>query len=745
ANQWLGFESDGAGNLALVARHGAERTALTLPAFARGTAFDITVSPAKGELRASLTGAVASGPSWRWPALPVSVGARGQGSAPEPAFAWIGQPTSEIALALECNAQAYADGTSCGEGASWCQDGECERSAACGDGVLDQDGLQAAYEACDDGNQLAGDGCSPDCASEPVEVSFDDAALQEPGVRGHGLGVSSDGGLLFVWQAAEGDSSRLLARRATAAGALVESEAQPIVIADGLELAWPAEPSVAGLPGGGWVVVWIDPAQDGHAGRAVFRIVERDGTLGPTERVTADDSAAQHESSARTAATDDGFIVLWVDERSVRSGSTALSTVLAQRFGAAGEALAPALAVSAPGAVTDVEPAVAALGSQWIAVWTRGDDRSLRLRRFDGDGALEPEQLLALDARSPATTALLPLRGNADYALAWVDVGDDRVRVLELLADYEPEVGNAEMLADPTEERPAVYPSIGALGEHAFAVGFGHGDGYRDAAFSVVERAGHLHTPRADEAALLAILQGPSNQRDLQLTAARNGLWFTWQDDGVPRGAGTTALPNGVRAYLLGCDGCGLQWGPGCFGDSAKLVPSNLLSQTTSTYPGSVFGYSVSAAETLAAVAAPYDATRGAETGSVYVYRHEGGAWVQDAKLTASDAGPETAVSPIAGAVLTQRFGLNVHTDGTRIVVGSLYKDDAQGRIDSGTAYVYERVNGLWSETKLVSQAPATDKRFGISVHVLGDSLLVGEVANTQDPSLGIHTHAYRR
>ena len=80
ADQWLGLESDGSGQVLLVAQAGVQRTVLALPAFARGQRFTLTVSPEAGELTTTLAQTVATGPSWRWPALALSVGARGAGA-----------------------------------------------------------------------------------------------------------------------------------------------------------------------------------------------------------------------------------------------------------------------------------------------------------------------------------------------------------------------------------------------------------------------------------------------------------------------------------------------------------------------------------------------------------------------------------------------------------------------------------------------------------------------------------------
>ena len=110
-----------------------------------------------------------------------------------------------------------------------------------------------------------------------------------------------------------------------------------------------------------------------------------------------------------------------------------------KRFGARGQALSAEIEVAERLPTDELEPAVAAIGTQWIAAYTRGDDLSLRVRRFDGDTPLEPERVVTYDAHSPAVAALPPPHGAADYALAWVSASEQRVYALELAGGAEPD------------------------------------------------------------------------------------------------------------------------------------------------------------------------------------------------------------------------------------------------------------------------------------------------------------------
>jgi hypothetical protein len=87
--------------------------------------------------------------------------------------------------------------------------------------------------------------------------------------------------------------------------------------------------------------------------------------------------------------------------------------------------------------------------------------------------------------------------------------------------------------------------------------------------------------------------------------------------------------------------------------------------------------------------------------------------WSEQHKLTASD-----------GAA-NDYFGYSVSISGDTAVMGA-FADDDNGP-DSGSAYVYVRSNGLWTEQqKLAAGDGAQDDQFGFSVSISGDTAVVG-------------------
>lgn len=135
---------------------------------------------------------------------------------------------------------------------------------------------------------------------------------------------------------------------------------------------------------------------------------------------------------------------------------------------------------------------------------------------------------------------------------------------------------------------------------------------------------------------------------------------------------------------------------------------------------GDGYGTSVAVDIDTAVVGAPDDddPIAGDGTGAAYVYVRSGAAWVLQQKLTALDRAPD------------DNFGFSVAISGETIVVGAPGDDDTVAGADAGSAYVFRRTSGSWSEIgKLLAPDPAASDAFGSSVAAFGDTALVGAPA----------------
>lgn len=129
--------------------------------------------------------------------------------------------------------------------------------------------------------------------------------------------------------------------------------------------------------------------------------------------------------------------------------------------------------------------------------------------------------------------------------------------------------------------------------------------------------------------------------------------------------------------------------------------------------PFDYFGSSVALDGDVAIVGSPLDDDLGAESGSAYVFRYDGAAWMQEAKLLASDGAP--------GEI----FGTSVALDGDVAVIGASFSDDLGA--DSGSAFVFRYDGNTWAEeAQLLASDGAPFDFFGNSLALSEDLALVG-------------------
>jgi len=137
-------------------------------------------------------------------------------------------------------------------------------------------------------------------------------------------------------------------------------------------------------------------------------------------------------------------------------------------------------------------------------------------------------------------------------------------------------------------------------------------------------------------------------------------------------------------------------------------LPQKLVG--SSAEAGDQFGYSVAISGATIVVGARFDDGTDLDQGSAYVFVRGDAGWSEQTKLEASDAAEGTY------------FGWSVAISGETVVVGVPYDDDAQG-----SARVFVRSEGVWREQpKLVAADAAASDFFGWSVAISGDTIVIG-------------------
>ena len=119
------------------------------------------------------------------------------------------------------------------------------------------------------------------------------------------------------------------------------------------------------------------------------------------------------------------------------------------------------------------------------------------------------------------------------------------------------------------------------------------------------------------------------------------------------------------------------------------------------------FGWSVAMSDATAVV--------GVLNGPAYIYRFNGGVWMEEAQITTSDG--------VGG-----QFGVNVSIDGDVAIIGANRGFVDLDVLDAGTAWVFRfnPVTGVWDEEqKLTGSAVAKFDQFGSRVSVSGNAAMI--------------------
>jgi hypothetical protein len=145
----------------------------------------------------------------------------------------------------------------------------------------------------------------------------------------------------------------------------------------------------------------------------------------------------------------------------------------------------------------------------------------------------------------------------------------------------------------------------------------------------------------------------------------------------------------------------------GVWTEQAKLLPAD-------GGAFDFFGADVALDGNTALIGANSDDDSGSAAGAAYVFTRTAGVWTEQAKLLASDGA--------AG----DSFGRELALDGDTGVIGA-WEDDNDNGESSGSAYVFTRTEGIWTEqAKLLAADGAAYDWFGSGIALDGNTALIG-------------------
>ena len=247
------------------------------------------------------------------------------------------------------------------------------------------------------------------------------------------IGALNDGGFVISWTAntgQDGSGSGVFAQRYDAAGASVGGEFQVNTETSSTQ----DSPVVAGLSGGGFVVIW-DSNNSGTAGDGsgdgVFgqRYDAAGSPVGSEFQVNTEFSSNQNDPAVSALGT--GFIVTWTSNTSGSAGDGSGLGVFAQRYDASGTPLGTEFQVNVETASTQDESEVVELaGGNFAVVWTSttsgsagdGSSNGVFARLFDAAGtALTGEVLVNTTTASNQEDASIAALSGGGFVVTWTD------------------------------------------------------------------------------------------------------------------------------------------------------------------------------------------------------------------------------------------------------------------------------------------------------------------------------------
>lgn len=377
-----------------------------------------------------------------------------------------------------------------------------------------------------------------------------------------------------------------------------------------------------------------------------------------------------------------------------------------------------------------------AVGNGWTA---RGAGEAIQLTENHGAGRLRYDHLFVVDAAG----AVLPAAMTAER-------GGIVVRVEAAGAQYpvtiDPFVQQAQLLVSDGTSQDYFGNSVAVDGDTAVVGAPSTGSNSRTGVAYVFVRSGGTWTLQAklagdtpfgrfgsgvavsgdtivvgafsSNAAYVFVRTGTTWSQQARLTVsdaygnARFGAYVALSgdtavvsahgDDLAPSASSAGYVADAGSAYVFVRNG--IAWT-----QQAKLVAGD--PQTSDLFAGDNPNVAVDGDTVVIGAAHPFGTP---PPGKAYVFVRTGTAWSQQQKLTASDGANG------------DRFGGSVAVSGDTAVIGA-YSDDVGANVDQGSAYVFVRSGGVWTEQqRLTASDGATSDMFGSGAAVSGDAVVIG-------------------
>jgi len=309
-------------------------------------------------------------------------------------------------------------------------------------------------------------------AYEPVGDEFQVNTTMANDQAQPAISALPGGGFVIVWASygQDGSSDGVFAQRYAADGTLIGGEFQVNTYATLRQ----AEPTVAALADGGFVVIWTSTGQDGSGYGVFAQRYAADGTpIGGEFQVNTYTSSDQYLPTV-AGLPDGGFIVIW--QSIGQDGSD--SGVYAQLYDPNGSRVGGEFQVNTYTASSQFEPAVAALADggfviSWTSLGQDGSSYGVYAQRYDASGAtaggeFQVNTYTASYQFEPAVAAL----ADGGFVVSWSSHGPDGssfgIFAQRYAADGTPIGGGFQVNTYTSSDQ--AQPTVAALPDGGFVI-----------------------------------------------------------------------------------------------------------------------------------------------------------------------------------------------------------------------------------------------------------------------------------
>ena len=262
---------------------------------------------------------------------------------------------------------------------------------------------------------------------DPVGSEFQINTYADSSQRAPAITALNDGGYVITWESVDDSNFSIFAQQYDASGNPVGNEFQ----VNTYNYANQIDPSITTLANGNYVITWETETQYGSVGQEVYaqQFDSNSNPVGNEFKVNTYAGPTHQAEPSIAALTDGGYIVTWTS-RGGQDGSE--YGVFAQQYDANNIPVGNEFQVNTHVESLQYAPSAAGLSTGgYVITWhsngpleNTSNGYKIFAQQYDKDGAPVGEEFQVSISSSMQQNPSITALGNGDYAIAWKDHGE---------------------------------------------------------------------------------------------------------------------------------------------------------------------------------------------------------------------------------------------------------------------------------------------------------------------------------